>query len=63
VAVLRCALDTSRAHWLTKVQACGELPPHMSEAGSARISSTARRGAIRERDRTEVSRGRSSRGG
>ncbi len=28
--------DTSRADWLTKVQAHGVLPPGVSEAGSAR---------------------------
>jgi len=61
VAVLRDAFDTSRAHWFEKVQACGELPPRASESGSARMPGTARRGAIRVRDRIEVSRGHSSR--
>ena len=63
MAVWADGVETSGAHWSTKVQAHGELPPGASEAGSGAAANTARRAAMRGRDRAEVSRGRSSREG
>ncbi len=54
--------DHQQGPLVDKVQAHGELPPCASESGRGATAHAARRAAMCGRDRTEVSRGRISRG-